>query len=203
MSSQSWQPFGAILVEQQAITAAQRDWLLRRQRVDPRPLGALARRTCGVTARQVESAWVAQYLSVNAEQALAPWLPAQDEALRWLGARRAHQFALLPLRRDAAGLTLASCRERLARAVPQAWRLGLPVQLVVAERTVLERALVHYYPSARPPSTPAAGSAMRQPEADRPTPPGNPRERLSELREDPPPTGEPAAPVSAPLTEND
>jgi hypothetical protein len=175
MSSQPWRPFGAILVEQQAIATAQRDWLLRRQSVDPRPIGVLAHSLCEVSVQQVESAWLEQYLSINAEQALAPWLPPQYEALSWLGARRAHQFALLPLRRDATGLTLASCRERLARALPQAWRLGLPVQMVVAERTALERALVQYYPTARPPSTPAAGPAMRQPEAHPPTPLGNPQ----------------------------
>jgi len=179
--------FGQLLVQDQVLTATQRDYLLTQQTTNPRPIGELAQRLLGISREATERAWSHQYLAWNPPQPLAPWLPPQPAVLSWLSPRRAWQFELMPLYQDEARLYLAISPHRLPRAITIAWRLGSPIELVVVDRNALLAALERHYPSrpaaarqahASPGSWPEATPAP-QPEASRPT-----RRRLGQIRAD-------------------
>lgn len=137
---------GELLVRIGALNEQQLQAILEQQKNTHRPFGDLAERMYGVCPNQVEQAWIEQYLSYST----AVDLQNQDidmQVLRVLNRRQAWQFRLLPLHKEGNELVIATCLEKLPRAVNFAWnRLSDPVYFLIAQRPQLEQFLQEHYP---------------------------------------------------------
>ncbi len=137
---------GEILVAQGILTRQQVNKILSEQRHTHRPFGDLAERLFGVSSRQVEEAWVNQYLSYGTEVDLRDER-VDDQVLSVVTRRQAWQFRLLPLHWEEGELLIATCRTQLRRAVNFAWnRLQEPVYFLVGDERRLEEMLKEHYP---------------------------------------------------------
>src|SRR5688572_32881278 len=103
-------------MEQGVLTSRQVEHILRVQKESHRPFGDLAERLYGVSPEAVEDAWVAQYTRVAGVVDLEEG-EIDPACLRLINRRQAWQFHLLPLRRDAENLNIATDSEHLIRAV--------------------------------------------------------------------------------------
>src|SRR5688572_16992607 len=109
-------PIGQLLVQQGVLTHKQVQHILEVQRLSHRPFGDLAERLYGVSPEAVEDAWVKQYTRVAGVVDLDEY-EADEKCLRLINRRQAWQFHLLPLRRDAENLNIATDADHLIRAV--------------------------------------------------------------------------------------
>ncbi len=136
---------GDLLVERGVLTEEQRAEILRRQRTDPRPFGALAERLFGVKPEAVEQAWAEQF------EGLTPRVDPRRErvdagVLGLIDRRQAWQFRVLPLRYDDGDLVMCTTREHLVRALKfTGWRLARPCHFVLADPVALGEALMRHY----------------------------------------------------------
>jgi hypothetical protein len=137
---------GELLQESGELTSEQIQSILREQSDSHLPFGELAERTYGVTREATQKAWVKQYMSMGA------WVDLRSErvdpnVLTAYTRRQAWQMLTLPVRREPNGLLLATCAERLPRAVTFAWHhlKQEPALVVVADRVqLIERLAIHY-----------------------------------------------------------
>ena len=137
---------GDLLVSRGFLSPEQVEVIVEHQQRTSKPFGELAERLFGVDPRDVEAAWVEQYLSDGTRVDLENERMDSD-ALSAVSRRQAWQFEIIPLRREDGHLMLATTAERLPRAVNFAWRsLGEPVYLVVAETEQFRASLARYYP---------------------------------------------------------
>ncbi len=137
---------GELLVRIGALSEQQLQAILEHQKQTNRPFGDLAERMYGVRPDQVEQAWVEQYLSFSTAVDLQTQ-GVDAEVLRVLNRRQAWQFRLLPLRREDDEVVMATCSEKLPRAVNFAWnRMSDPVYFLIAQRPQLEQFLQEHYP---------------------------------------------------------
>ncbi len=137
---------GEILVAQGVLTRDQVHAIVEQQQRCARPFGDLAERMFGISADDVEQAWVEQYLSYGTEVDLETQR-VDVEVLKVLNRRQAWQFHMLPLRHEEQELLMATCRDALPKAVNFAWhRLHDPVFFLVAQRPQLENFLMEHYP---------------------------------------------------------
>jgi hypothetical protein len=139
-------PIGQLLVEQGVLTHKQVQHVLEVQRLSHRPFGDLAERLYGVSPEAVEDAWVQQYTRaagvVNLDEC-----EVDPSCLGLINRRQAWQFHLLPLRRDAENLTIATDAEHLVRAVNfSTRRVAEPACFVIAEKDQLRNHLMRHYP---------------------------------------------------------
>jgi hypothetical protein len=136
---------GELLVRNGVITEEQRQQIVRRQRDDPTPFGALAERMFGVRPHAVEAAWAEQFagLTTTVDPRLEPVDPA---VLRLIDRRQAWQFRVLPLRDDGDDVVLCTTREHLVRALKfTGWRIARSCHFLLADPTALGEALMRYY----------------------------------------------------------
>ena len=139
-------PIGQLLVEQGVLTHKQVQHILQVQRLSHRPFGDLAERLYGVSPEAVEDAWVAQYTRVAGVVDLEDG-EIDPACLRLINRRQAWQFHLLPLRRDAENLNIATDAEHLIRAVNFSTRRIIePVCFVIADKAQLRDLLMRHYP---------------------------------------------------------
>ncbi len=137
---------GDLLVAQGALSAAQRDEILRRQRDSGRPFGVLAEELFGIEPRAVERAWAEQF------QGLAEWIDplsvfVDPESLALVTRRQAWQFGVLPMHFEGAELAVCTTPGRLVRALRFCgWRVGRPCAIALAEPDALSGALQRHYP---------------------------------------------------------
>ena len=137
---------GQLLVEQGVLSAQQVRHILKVQKMSHRPFGDLAERLFGIDPREVEDAWVEQYLRVTGTIDLRE-VEMDTECLRALNRRQAWQFHLLPLRRDGDAVQMATTPENLVRSVNFASRkLDEPVHFLIASRQQLREFLMKHYP---------------------------------------------------------
>lgn len=136
---------GDLLVERGLLTESQRAEIVRRQKRDPRPFGAIAERLYGVRPEAVEQAWADQFARITAT------VDPRDErvdsdALGSIERRQAWQFRVLPLRYEGGDLVICTTREHLVRALKfTGWRLTRPCHFVLADPLALGEALMRYY----------------------------------------------------------
>ena len=137
---------GELLARRGVLTPVQIDQVLDAQKDSGRPFGDLAERMFGVEPESVERAWLDQYLSYDTAVDLDD--ERFDEGvLGTLDRRQAWQFRVLPIRRADGELVVATCAEKLRKAVNFAWRtFNEPVYFLVAPRTQLEEHLMTHYP---------------------------------------------------------
>ena len=148
---------GQLLVAQGVLTEEQVERIVEQQREVGRPFGDLAERMFDVDPDAVERAWIDQYLAFGTEAELNDQRIDQ-EALDLLSRRQAWQFRVLPLRREADELVVATSREHLRRAVNFAWRrLEEPLYFLIVRPAQLEQYLMHHYPWPGAQSLPEAG----------------------------------------------
>jgi hypothetical protein len=111
-----------------------------------RPFGDLAERLYGIDPKAVEDAWVQQYIRIAGIVDLDE-MRIDSECLRVINRRQAWQFHLLPLNRQEPELQMATCPERLVRALNFTTRsIDEPVQLLLAEHKQLREFLMKHYP---------------------------------------------------------
>ncbi len=136
---------GDLLVEKGVLSEEQRAEILRRQRTDPRPFGALAERLYGVGPDVVEQAWAEQFEGLTAH--VDPrGEPLDPGVLDLIDRRQAWQFRVLPLRYEDGDLVMCTTREHLVRALKFAgWRVPGPCHFVLADPLPLGEALMRYY----------------------------------------------------------
>lgn len=137
---------GDLLVQQGALTPAQRDAVLREQQAVGRPFGVLAEMMYGVSPRAVERAWARQcaQLCITVD-------PRQEEvdpyALSLIDRRQAWQFRLLPLRFCEDDLLVCTTSDHLVRALRfSGWRIEHPASFVIADPIALGEALQKHFP---------------------------------------------------------
>jgi hypothetical protein len=136
---------GDLLVDRGFLTEGQRAEILRRQRTDHRPFGALAERMYGVGPDVVEQAWADQFAEITSR--VDPRRERIDpEALSMIERRQAWQFRVLPLRFEEDDLVMCTTREHLVRALKfTGWRIPRRCHFVLAEPLALGEALMRYY----------------------------------------------------------
>ena len=140
---------GEVLVQQGVLTPEQAAEVVEAQAVYRKPFGVVAEELLGVSVREVETAWVAQYEQATGLLDLGlDGCSCDPVALEAVDARQARQFQLLPLSFDANGeLLIAACRSRLARAVAfAAARIPHPVFFRLVDPTQLIDRLEQHYP---------------------------------------------------------
>ena len=139
-------PIGQLLVQQGVLTHKQVQHILEVQRLSHRPFGDLAERLYGVSPEAVEDAWVKQYTRVAGVVDLEEY-EADEKCLRLINRRQAWQFHLLPLRRDAENLNIATDAEHLIRAVNfSTRRVHEPACFVIAAKEQLREHLMKHFP---------------------------------------------------------
>ncbi len=136
---------GELLVQRGLLTEAQVESILVEQERGGRPFGDLAERLYGVSACDIERAWVEQFAQIT--EHIDPRAEEVDPAvLDRVTRRQAWQFGMLPLRKDGCELVVATTRDGLLRAVRFAgWSMSEPVYFVLAEDHELEEALSEHY----------------------------------------------------------
>ncbi|MFM9995335.1 MAG: hypothetical protein ACKVU4_05985 [Phycisphaerales bacterium] len=136
---------GDLLVQRGVLTVAQRDEVLRLQRTDPRPFGAIAERMFGVVPARVEEAWAEQFSGLTSH--VDPRRePVDPRVLPAIDRRQAWQFRVLPLREEGGDLVLCTTREHLVRALKfTGWRIARSCHFVLAEPLALGEALMRHY----------------------------------------------------------
>jgi Type II secretion system (T2SS), protein E, N-terminal domain len=139
---------GDLLVSQGLLTPAQRDQVVRAQKRCGRPFGVLAEETFGLSARQIERAWVEQFAAIT--ERVVPLREEVDKAARaMVNRRQAWQFRLVPLRMDGGELVLATTPGQVARTLRFAERsLQARCVIVLTEEGDLLDALEKWYPMA-------------------------------------------------------
>lgn len=137
---------GELLASRGVLTPVQIDQVLDAQKDSGRPFGDLAERMFGVEPRDVERAWLDQYLTYDTTVDLDAEL--FDPTLTGLlNRRQAWQFRVLPVRRENHELVIATTAHQLRKAVNFAWRtFNEPVFFLVAPRVQLEQHLMEHYP---------------------------------------------------------
>ncbi len=145
MSESTKVRLGELLVERGLLTADQVAEILIEQERGGRPFGDLAERLFGVSACDIERAWVEQFAQIT--EHVDPRTECVDPAVHDRVTRRqAWQFGMLPLRMDGCELVVATTSESLLRAVRFAgWSMSEPVYFVLAEVEELEEALGEHY----------------------------------------------------------
>lgn len=139
---------GDVLVERGVLNEFQRDKILEHQKINPRPFGLLAEEMFGVSPKEVELAWAAQFARIAEWTDVAAAAPTSD-AIRLIDARQAWQFGVLPLRIEYDELIVATTEDRLARALRfSGWRLSMPCTFVLCDEDALIDALARHYPMA-------------------------------------------------------
>jgi hypothetical protein len=137
---------GELLVEQGVLTDQQVQHIITVQRDSHRPFGDLAERLYGISPTAVEDAWVQQYIRLAGEVDLEE-LEIDVNCLRVINRRQAWQFHVLPVRRDAENLHVATDADNLVRAVNFGTRrLDEPVYFLIARRQQLREFLMKHYP---------------------------------------------------------
>ena len=139
---------GDLLVKQRLLTPAQCDQIECMQRRCGRPFGALAEQVFGLSARQIEAAWVVQFAAMT--ERVVPLTESVDRsAQRAVNRRQAWQFRVVPLRLDGGELVLATTPKNVARALRFVERsLACRCVVVLAEESDLLDALEKWYPMA-------------------------------------------------------
>lgn len=137
---------GELLVERGLLTQDQVQIILELQQSSHRPFGDLAEYLYGVNPRQVEDAWVEQYVRttgiINLEEQ-----EIDIDCLRRINRRQAWQFHVLPLHRDGAEICMATHPKGLVRALNFAGKtVEDPIFLMIAEREQLCDFLMRHYP---------------------------------------------------------
>lgn len=138
---------GQILIEQGVLSEQQVFEIVRAQKSQSRPFGALAEQMFDVTAESIERAWIEQYHrftgTIDLEQCAI-----DERVLRLINRRQAWQFQVLPIGFEPTGeLLIAASQARLARAVTFAThKLDQPAFFRVAESEQLREFLTRYYP---------------------------------------------------------
>ncbi|MEM6749926.1 MAG: hypothetical protein AAGA57_05175 [Planctomycetota bacterium] len=138
---------GEILIEQGVLSEQQVFEIVQAQKKLHLPFGVLAEQMCDVTLESIENAWIEQYhrftgtIDLDAQQ-------FDDNALRLLSRRQAHQFEMIPVSFEPSGEVLvAASRRRLARAVTfSVARIDRMVYFRIAESDQLKAFLQKYYP---------------------------------------------------------
>ncbi len=139
---------GELLVGQGSLTKDEVQAILDEQKTTGRPFGDLAERMFGVSADDIEKAWIEQYISLGTTVDLESQR-IDTEVLRVLNRRQAWQFQMLPMRYDENDLVVATSEEKLPRAMNFAWRkLKDPIFFLIAKRPQLEEFLMEHYPWA-------------------------------------------------------
>ncbi len=138
---------GEILVEQGVLSEQQVFEILQAQKDLKLPFGVLAERMFDVTIDSIEQAWIEQYHRYTGTLNLDE-VAVDDEALRVINRRQAHQFEILPIGFEPGGeLLMAATRTRLARAVTfAASQIDRVTYFRVAERPQLMAFLQEHYP---------------------------------------------------------
>ncbi len=137
---------GELLVQQGALTAAQRDEVLAIQRGSHRPFGVIAEEHFGVSPSDIEQAWAAQYAMIAPR--VDPAAMEIDVALlELITKRQAWQFGLIPVADLGDEIQFATSREALARALRfVGWRLPNLCTFAICDLTTLRRGLDTHYP---------------------------------------------------------
>ncbi len=138
---------GQILIEQGVLTEQQVFEIVQAQKQCHQPFGLLAEQMFDVTIGSIEEAWVEQYHrftgTIDLERETI-----DDDALRLINRRQAHQFEIMPIRFEPSGeLLMAASKLRLARAVAfVATKIDHVTFFRVAEREPLQNFLQEHYP---------------------------------------------------------
>ena len=126
-------PIGQILRRRGLLTDRQIEQILAAQSQNGRPFGELAERMFGLGRDQIEQAWQSQYLSLEPPVNLNHE-PIDPAVVGLIDRRRAWQFQLMALRREAGRLVVATTPQRLRRSVVFAWHhFAEPVRVIVCE----------------------------------------------------------------------
>ncbi len=137
---------GEVMIEQGLLTRQQVDVILQEQRKLHRPFGELAERLFGVSERDVERSWAAQYAGITEHVDPREEIPEPD-ILALVTKRQAWQFRILPLRRDGSEIMVATVVDFLPRAMRFALRhFQEPAYFVVADLNHLGEALMRHFP---------------------------------------------------------
>jgi hypothetical protein len=137
---------GDVLVRMGVLSGAERDEVLAAQSSSGRPFGVLAEELFGVSPRDVERAWAAQYTELSGLVSLAAQ-HSDPEVLPLIERRQAWQFQIVPLRFEGRELVVATSESALPRAMRFAgWALGEACSFVVASDDELAEHLSRAYP---------------------------------------------------------
>ncbi|HZW11323.1 MAG TPA: hypothetical protein VFF69_15575 [Phycisphaerales bacterium] len=138
---------GDVLVRMGVLSESEREEVLAAQRSSGRPFGVLAEELFGVSPRDVERAWAAQYAELSGRVDLGRQATDPD-VLSLVERRQAYQFQVLPLRFEGRELVVATSESALPRAMRFAgWALGEACSFVVASDGELMDHLSRAYPA--------------------------------------------------------
>jgi hypothetical protein len=137
---------GELLVEQGAITTAQRDEIIQIQRTSPRPFGVIAEEHFGVAPGDIEQAWASQYAMIA--RRIDPLVVEIDPELSELVSKRqAWQFGLIPVRQVEDETEFVTASECLARALRfVGWRMNGLCTFGICDLDTLKSGLSMHYP---------------------------------------------------------
>ncbi|MEM7680956.1 MAG: hypothetical protein AAF288_03275 [Planctomycetota bacterium] len=138
---------GEILIEQGVLSEQQVFEIVQAQKRLHLPFGVLAEQMFEVSLESIENAWIEQYHRFTGTIDLGD-LSFDDNALRLINRRQAHQFEMIPVGFEPSGeLLMAASRRRLARAVTfSVARIDRVVYFRIAESDQLREFLQKYYP---------------------------------------------------------
>jgi len=137
---------GEVMVVQGVLTRDQVDEILAEQQRTRRPFGELAEQIFGVSERDVEKAWAAQYARI-AEHVDPAQEQVESDVCSLIDRRQAWQFRIMPLRRDGQEIMVATMIEHLPRAMRFALRhFQDPCYFVICSAEQLGEALMEHYP---------------------------------------------------------
>ena len=137
---------GELLVEQGALSASQRDEILKIQYEVHRPFGVIAEERFGVSPGDIEQAWASQYAMIATR--IDPLVVDIDERiLGLLTERQAWQFGLIPLSEHAGEIEFVTSMECLARALRfVGWRIPSLCTFGICDLHTLKLGLSMHYP---------------------------------------------------------
>jgi hypothetical protein len=137
---------GEILVEQGLLSRDEVKQILDEQRQQGRPFGVLAERLFGLDPRDIEAAWVRQYVELAGT--IDPIVLDVDRAcVTLINRRQAWQFHLGVVGREDGELVLVTDEKHLARALRfAAGTFKEPTFVRVTDATKLNEFLMDHYP---------------------------------------------------------
>jgi len=137
---------GELLVEQGALSASQRDEILKIQLDSRRPFGVIAEERFGVSPGDVEQAWATQYAMIATR--IDPLSLEVDERTRsMISARQAWQFGLIPILEHDGEIEFVTSMECLARALRfVGWRIPGMCNFGICDLHTLKLGLAMHYP---------------------------------------------------------
>ncbi len=137
---------GELLVEQGALSVAQRDEILQIQHEAHRPFGVIAEERFGVSPGDIEQAWASQYAMI-AKRVDPLALEIDPRVLDLLTERQAWQFGLIPLSSHDDEIEFVTSMECLARALRfVGWRIPALCTFGICDLHTLKLGLAMHYP---------------------------------------------------------